>query len=167
MERYIFISFVDKIVRKWNLESGVCIKMFFGYILNVNWVICFGDLVFLSLYDKIVKCWYVDMGECFWIFCGYCFLVIFFLFVFDFSCGVVCDLENNNDIFILGLVDSIVKSWGMNLNECFVIYKGYNGVVICLVVDGKGKILFIGLVDCIICLWDLLIGVLVKMFIGY
>lgn len=166
LERYIFISLVDKIVWKWNLESGVCIKIFFGYILNVNCVICLGDLVFLSFYDKIVKCWYVDIGECLWIFCGYWFLVMLLLLVLDLNCGVVfgVDLENNDDIFIFGLVDGIVKSWGMNLNECFVIYKGYGGVVNCLVVDGKGKILFIGLVDLMICFWDFFIGVFIKIF---
>lgn len=30
--RYVFISFVDVIIRKWNLENGFCIKIMKGYI---------------------------------------------------------------------------------------------------------------------------------------
>lgn len=99
---------------------------------------------------------------------GYKSFVILLFVVLEFSyCGgvfVVVDIESNDDIFIIGFVDNIVKSWVMNLNDSMVIYKGYIGVVMCFVVDGIGKSLFIGLVDYIICLWDIFIGVFIRFF---
>lgn len=166
-ERYIFTSSADKTVRKWNSESGALIKVFVGHLSTVHRVICSGDLVFSSSYDKTVKCWHADTGECLRTFRGHRLSVNPILLVSDSSRGAAFDLENNDDILISGSVDSTAKSWGMNSNECLVTYKGHNGGVMCLAIDGKGKTLFTGSADATIRSWDLLTGAPIKTFTGH
>lgn len=86
------------------------------------------------------------------------------------------DLDGSKDILIIGFVDCIVRFWNFEIGQCLKVFKGkdwdgnnvgYIGVIMCMVIDVFGRILFIGSMDIMVRSWIFFWGEQLKVFLGY
>lgn len=150
-------SSTDYMIKLWDVETGVCLKIFEGH-QNEVWAVGFspdGKTLASGSDDYSIKLWDISSGKCIRSLehaSSYVFAIAF---------------SPDGQTLASGGRDNRIRLWNVQSGQCFKILQGHDGPVRSVAYSSDGSKLASGSEDHTIKLWDLKQGKCIATFRGH
>ncbi|RWS29029.1 WD repeat-containing protein 86-like protein, partial [Leptotrombidium deliense] len=175
-ESFVVTGSTDTTIRKWSIESGMCLCIYKGHSSKVNQILCFSCFMFSTSYDKTAKAWTFSLLDtydanstmCLRTLRGHKKSVYPIVFVPSENKPQLSPQIFERDLIITGSADCSVKIWSFVRGDCLKTLLDHTSPVQCLQLDPleKKRIFSAGGDGLIIC-WDIITGEKIRELKGH
>ncbi len=148
---YFYSASRDNTVRKWDKNSGMCVKIFEGHTGTVSAIAIENDIIVSGSLDKTIRLWDKESGECRQVFEGHTESVL--------------DVAVKDKIIASCSGDCTIKIWDRESGSCVKTLEGHDRIVSSVAI--KGEKLISGSWDHEVKVWDINTGECIKTLRGH
>ncbi|XP_063309434.1 F-box and WD repeat domain containing protein 10B [Pelobates fuscus] len=117
---FVFSGGYDLSIRRWNLQSGVCMKIYLGHMRTITCLDVCENVLVSGAKDRQIKVWNLTSGKCFKTFKHK---------------DAISDVKIKGQYVVSGCDRGIVKIWNLESATLIKSLSGHDGPVKCLVFD--------------------------------